>query len=78
MKNIETFQEFQNLFLSSNLEIGIKGFEYRLLSNLKGEYTSFICHTSMMQENFERFGGFISIDAMKRVLNTNSWWLVFL
>ena len=68
MRDIATFCEFQLIFSSSNLEIGIDHIpksEEDLVEMPKypqGEYTGCIWQTAIMGENFERFGDFISID----------------
>ena len=38
-----------------------------------GKPTGCVWQTAIMRDNFERFGGFVAIDAMKRELNTLLW-----
>ena len=39
-------------------------------TDTKGRITGCIWQTSIMRDNFERFGGFISMDTMKRHLTS--------
>ena len=65
-KSFFTFTKFMRLMKNNH-----KGFEYKILINLKGGYAECIWKTAIMRETFERLGGFISIDTMKYTLNTN-------
>ena len=67
-KSFLTFVEFMKLLQESN-----QGFEYRLMKNLEGMYTGCVWQTATMRFNFERFGSFISIDAMNREINMMEW-----
>ena len=67
-KSFLTFVEFMKLLQESN-----KGFEYRLMKNAECMYTGCVWQTATMRSNFERFGGFISIDAMNREINMMEW-----
>ena len=48
-------------------------FAYQILTDDTGEVTGCLWMTSTMRQNFESFGGFISVDAMKRDINTLLW-----
>ena len=50
-----------------------KDFAYQILADSEGEVTGCIWMTSTMRKNFELFGGFCCVDAMKRDLNTLLW-----
>ena len=54
-----------------------EGFEYELLLDSSGTCTGCIWQTAIMRDNFDRFGEFVSIDAMKRGLNKLLWSCVF-
>jgi len=63
-----TFAEYMQSLQDSN-----SGFDYQLLADSNGRYTGCIWQTSTMKDNFDRFGGFVSIDAMKRGINKLLW-----
>jgi len=63
-----TFSEYMQA-----LQDGNSSFDYQLLSDSNGRYTGCIWQTSTMKDNFDRFGGFVSIDAMKRGINKLLW-----
>ena len=60
-----TFFEYMQLMKQNN-----KGFQYQFLENNVGRITGCVWQTAVMRDNFERFGGYICIDAMKRHINT--------
>ena len=55
------------------LKMKDKDFSFEILRNTKGEVTGCLWMTSTMRKNFELFGGSISVDAMKRDINTMIW-----
>lgn len=65
---IVTFKEYMDLLKKSN-----KGFRYELFHDSNGKCTGCVWQTTTMRDNFERFGGFIALDAMKRELNSLLW-----
>ena len=65
---LATFQEYMKL-----LKQGNQGFEYLLVQDSSGKCTGCLWQTAIMRDNFDRFVGFISIDVMKRGLNTFLW-----
>ena len=50
-----------------------KEFQHQILADDNGEVTGCIWMTSTMRNNFELYGGFVCVDAMKRDLNTLLW-----
>ena len=62
------FTEFMKL-----MKLKDKEFAYQILADTEGEVTGCLWMTSTMRMNFEKFGGFICVDAMKRDLNTLLW-----
>ena len=62
------FQDYLEL-LSRNA----KGFQYRLAIGNDGIINGVVWMTASMRSNFEYFGSYISIDAMKREINTLQW-----
>ena len=48
-------------------------FAFEILNDSEGEVTGCFWMTSTMRKNFELFGGFICVDAMKRDINTLIW-----
>ena len=56
-----------------SLQQNNNGFSVTFLQDSNGRYTGCIWQTAIMRDNFERFGTFISIDAMKRGLNKLLW-----
>lgn len=63
-----TFAEYMQTLKDCN-----SGFDYQLLTDMNGRYTGCIWQTSIMKDNFDRFGGYLSIDAMKRGINKLLW-----
>ena len=63
-----TFAEYMQTLEDCN-----SGFDYQLLTDTNGRYTGCIWQTSTMKDNFDRFGGYLSIDAMKRGINKLLW-----
>ena len=63
-----TFAEYMGALLDCN-----DGFDYQLLADSNGRYTGCIWQTSTMKDNFDSFGGYLSIDAMKRGINKLLW-----
>ena len=63
-----TFVEYMEALRESNI-----GFDYQLLADTNGRCTGCIWQTSTMKDNFDRFGVFFSIDAMKRGINKLLW-----
>ena len=63
-----TFAEYMQLLAQHN-----PGFRHVLLQDKSGKYTGCIWQTAVMRDSFEQFGGFISIDAMKRGINKFLW-----
>ena len=55
------------------LKVEDPDFTYEILSDNSGEITGCIWMTATMRKNFELFGGFICVDAMKRDINTLLW-----
>ena len=50
-----------------------KGFTYVIASDEHNQCNGVVWMTPTMRCNFERFGSYISIDCMKRELNTMAW-----
>ena len=69
--NMDTIVTFQEYMLS--LQHQNKGFSVTFLRSNQGRITGCIWQTAIMRDNFERFGGFISMDAMKRNLTSLDW-----
>ena len=69
--NMDTIVTFQEYMLS--LEYQNKGFSVTFLRCNQGRITGCIWQTAIMRDNFEQFGGFISMDAMKRNLTNLDW-----
>ena len=69
--NVDTIVTFQEYMLS--LECQNEGFVVTNLRSNQGRITGCIWQTAIMRDNFERFGGFISMDAMKRNLTNLDW-----
>ena len=67
----DTIITFQEYMLS--LERQNDGFVVSFLRSNQGRITGCIWQTVIMCDNFERFGGFISMDAMKRNLTNLDW-----
>ena len=67
----DTMVTFHEYMLS--LELQNKGFSVTFLKSNQGRITGCIWQTAIMRDNFERFGGFISMDAMKRHLTDIDW-----
>ena len=63
-----TFVEYMELIAENN-----KGFQYQFLQNNLGTITGCVWQTAVMRDNFDRFGAYICIDAMKRQINTLDW-----
>lgn len=55
------------------LKMKDKDFIYDILYDTYGEITGCLWMTSTMRMNFELYGGYLSVDAMKRDLNTLLW-----
>ena len=55
------------------LKLKDKDFVYEILYNECGQITGCLWMTSTMRMNFELYGGYLSVDAMKRDLNTLLW-----
>lgn len=55
------------------LSLHDNGFTYKIFFNVRNEISGFMWMTSTMRSNFERFGSFISLDAMKRSTNIHLW-----
>ena len=69
--NVDTIVTFQEYML--NLESQNRGFAVSFLRSNQGRITGCIWQTAIMRDNFERFGGFVSMDAMKRNLTNLDW-----
>ena len=63
-----TFKEYM-----LNLKAQNDGFTVTFLQSDKGRLTGCIWQTAIMRDNFERFGGYISMDAMMRPINDMKW-----
>ena len=55
------------------LKLKDKDFVYEILYDDYGEISGCLWMTSTMRMNFELYGGYVSVDAMKRDLNTLLW-----
>jgi hypothetical protein len=55
------------------MEAKVKGFTFRLAHGSDGGCNGVLWMTPSMRENFRHFGSFISLDAMKRGINTFLW-----
>ncbi len=56
-----------------SLESQNNGFSVTFLRSNQGRITGCIWQTAIMRDNFERFGGFLSMDTMKRNLTDIDW-----
>ena len=63
-----TLEEYMEM-----LKMKDKDFIYEILYDGYGEMTGCLWMTSTMRMNFELYGGYIAVDAMKRDLNTLLW-----
>ena len=61
-------REYMKLLHDTN-----KGFEYELFLDSSGTCTGCIWQTDIMRDNFDKFGGSFSIDAIKTGLNKLMW-----
>ena len=61
---IVTFKDRMELPKKSN-----KGFYYELFHDTKGKCSDCVWQTATIRDNFEIFGRFVALDAMKRKLN---------
>ena len=62
------FQDYLQLLASK-----AKGFQYRVAIDSHGIINGVVWMTASMRSNFERFGTYLSLDSMKRKLNTLHW-----
>ena len=62
------FQDYLHLLTSK-----AKGFQYRLAIGTDGKVNGVVWMTATMRSNLERFGVYLSLDSMKRELNTFNW-----
>ena len=62
------FQDYLEL-----LSIKAKGFQYRLAIGNDNKINGVVWMTATMRSNFERFGKYICLDAMKREMNSLNW-----
>ena len=69
--NIDTILKFQEDMLS--LECQNEGFAVTFVRSNQGCITYCIWQTATMRGNFERFGGFMSMDRMKRRPTNLDW-----
>ena len=67
-ESIALFQTYLHM-----LSLQAKGFSYQLSYDNEGRVTGAVWMTATMRSNFERFGSYIALDAMKRGLNTLLW-----
>lgn len=67
--SIVTFKEYMDLMRQT----ADGDFRYELLSDSNGVITGCVWQTATMRANFERYGSFISVDAMKRGINKWLW-----
>ena len=63
-----TLEEYMEM-----LRLKDKDFVYEVLKNEYGKITGCLWMTSTMRMNFELYGGYLSVDAMKRDINTLLW-----
>ena len=63
-----SFTEYMELLSSKDPE-----FVYEILEDTNGQITGCLWMTSTMRENFDLFGGYVCVDAMKRGINTLLW-----
>ncbi|GFH55396.1 hypothetical protein CTEN210_11872 [Chaetoceros tenuissimus] len=68
-ESIVTFKEYMDLMVQK----ADGNFKYELLSDSNGVITGCVWQTATMRANFERYGSFISVDAMKRGINKWLW-----
>ena len=70
-KDSDTLVSFSDYMAS--LKSKDKDFCYQLLANSDGQITGCLWMNSTMRHNFELFGSYISVDAMKRDINVLLW-----
>ena len=63
-----SFTEYMELLSAKDPE-----FVYEILEDTNGQITGCLWMTSTMRENFDLFGGYVCVDAMKRGINTLLW-----
>ena len=63
-----SFTEYMELLSEKDPE-----FVYEILEDTNGQITGCLWMTSTMRENFDLFGGYVCVDAMKRGINTLLW-----
>ncbi len=61
---IVTFSQYMNLLQSQTT-----GLTYEFATDGNGKVNGLVWQTATMRSNFERFGGYISLDTMKREIN---------
>ena len=66
--SIVTFVQYLEL-----VQDNAKGFVYKLAIDAKGNVHGVVWQTATMRDNFERFGGYISLDTMKQAINKWLW-----
>ena len=59
-----TFAEYMGVLRDCSI-----GFDYQLLTDSNGRHTGCVWQISTMKDNFDRFSGYLSIDALKRGIN---------
>ena len=62
--SIVTFAQYLEL-----IQENAKGFVFEPAIGVKGNVHGVVSQTAMMRDNFERFGGYISLDTIKRAIN---------
>ena len=66
--SIVTFVQYLEL-----IQDNAKGFVYELAIDAKGNAHGIVWKTTTLRDNFERFGGYISLDTMKRSISKWLW-----
>ena len=63
-----TFHEYMSTMAKLN-----KGFSFQFLQDTTGRYTGCIWMTATMRSDFERFGSYICLDGMQKIINMLAW-----
>ena len=63
-----SFTEYMELLSKKDPE-----FVYEILEDTSGQITECLWMTATMRENFDLFGGYVCVDAMKSGINTLLW-----